>query len=128
MDRTWLALGSLFMFIAVAAGAFGKHALKNRLSPELLDIFEVGVRYQAYHGLALLALSVAAAARPGMACTVAGIAFAAGICIFSGSLYALALTGVRAFGAITPIGGVLLLSGWLALLWSAIGPARGVVS
>jgi uncharacterized membrane protein YgdD (TMEM256/DUF423 family) len=120
MDRNWLAVASLSMFIAIAAGAFGRHALKERLSPDRLETFETAVRYQAYHGLALLAVSVAAARFGGTAIWFAGIAFTVGTILFSGSLYALALTGARWLGAITPIGGLLLLAGWLALLWSAL--------
>ena len=111
------------MFLAVAAGAFGKHALKDRLPADLLEVFEVAVRYQAYHALALLAVSIIASRREGAAVDIAGAAFTAGIIVFSGSLYALALTGARWLGAITPIGGLLLLAGWLALLWSAIAPS-----
>ena len=119
MDSTWLGIGSVFMFIGVAAGAFGRHALKSRLTPELLETFEIGTRYLLVHALALLIVSLLAA-RAGSAVQIAGVLFTAGIVIFSGSLYALALTGARWMGAITPIGGILLLAGWLALLWTAI--------
>jgi len=119
MDRTWLALGSIFMFLAVALGAFGRHALKARLSPEMLETFEIATRYLVYHALALIAVSLLAP-RTGAVVQVAGVLFAAGIVIFSGSLYALALTGTRWLGAITPIGGLLLLAGWLALVWAAV--------
>jgi len=113
------------MFIAIATGAFGRHSLKARLSPELLETFEIAVRYQAYHGLALLAVSFAAARDGGTALWLAGVAFTAGTVLFSGSLYALALTGARWLGAITPVGGLLLLAGWLALIWAAlISPGR----
>ena len=108
------------MFLAVAAGAFGAHALKTRLSPELLSTFEVGVRYHAYHGLALLAVALLAERRPSGAVSFAGLAFAAGTIVFSGSLYLLALTGVRSLGAVTPFGGLLFLAGWLTLAWSAL--------
>jgi len=124
MDRTWLLIGSIFMFLAVAAGAFGRHALKTRLSPELLETFEIAVRYQAYHGLALIAVSLLGP--PGAAALqVAGVLFTLGVLVFSGSLYALALTGTRGFGAITPIGGLLLLGGWLALVWFAVASRAG---
>ena len=119
MDRTWLAIGSLLMFLAVAAGAFGRHALKSRLSPELLETFEIATRYLIYHALAIIAVSLLAP-RSGAAVQVAGVLFALGILVFSGSLYAIALTGARWLGAITPIGGLLLLAGWLALLWVAV--------
>ena len=119
MDSTWLGIGSVLMFIGVAAGAFGRHALKSRLTPELLETFEIGTRYLLVHALALLIVSLLAA-RAGSAVQIAGVLFTAGIVLFSGSLYALALTGTRWMGAITPIGGVLLLAGWLALLWTVI--------
>ena len=104
-------LGAGLMFLAVGLGAFGAHALKARLEPDMLAAFEVGVRYQVYHALALLLL--AALHGPGKAawCFTAGIAF------FSGSLYILALTGVRRWGAVTPIGGLFFLAGWLILLF-----------
>lgn len=120
MDRTWLAIGSFSMFLAVAAGAFGAHALKGRLVPEMREVYEVAVRYQVYHALALLFVSVAAARPGGPVVQVAGIAFLVGTVLFSGSLYAMALTGTRALGMITPLGGVAFLIGWLALLWYAL--------
>lgn len=119
MDRTWLAIGSILMFLAVAFGAFGRHALKARLSPELLETFEIATRYLVYHALALIAVSLLAP-RSGSAVQIAGVLFTAGILIFSGSLYALALSGARWLGALTPIGGLLLLAGWLALIWIAV--------
>ena len=105
-------LGALAGFVGVAAGAFGAHALKERLTPDLLAIFETGARYQLYHALALLFVAQlpASAAR-----SAAGWGFALGILIFSGSLYALALSGVRLWGAVTPFGGVSFLVGWAAL-------------
>lgn len=111
------------MFLAVAAGAFGAHALKERLPSEMLAVYEVAVRYQVYHALAMLAIAVLAERSGGTAVHAAGIAFAAGTLLFSGSLYALALTGARWLGAVTPIGGVLFLLGWLMLLWTAVAPA-----
>ena len=105
-------------FLAVALGAFGAHALKNRLTPDMLDIFEVGVRYHMYHALGLLAVAWAASRWPESNVTAAGWAFIAGIIIFSGSLYVLSLTGMRWFGAITPLGGLAFLIGWAILVWS----------
>lgn len=119
MDRVFFALGSLSAFVAVGAGAFGAHALKARLSPELLATFEVGVRYQMYHALALLAVAWAATRWPGTYVNASGWLFVAGIVVFSGSLYALSLTGVRWLGAITPLGGAAFLAGWLCLAWAA---------
>lgn len=113
----FLRLAGIFGFLAVAAGAFGAHALKNRLTPEMLEIFEVGVRYHLVHAVALL---VVAQMDTGAAARVrhAGWCFVAGIVVFSGSLYVLVLSGVRWLGAITPIGGVFLLAGWLLLAFS----------
>ena len=106
------SLGALSGFVAVAAGAFGAHALRARLAPELLAVFETGARYQMYHALALLLLAVQP---PTRATAAAGWLFVTGTLLFSGSLYALALTGVRAFGAVTPIGGLCFLAGWATL-------------
>jgi uncharacterized membrane protein YgdD (TMEM256/DUF423 family) len=116
MDRTFLLIGSVLGFLGVAFGAFGAHALKARLAPEALAVFETGVRYQMYHVFALLIVA-AAIGRLGSArlLTISGWSFIGGILLFSGSLYALTLTGVGAFGPITPIGGVLFLLGWACL-------------
>jgi uncharacterized membrane protein YgdD (TMEM256/DUF423 family) len=103
-------------FISVAAGAFGAHALKQRLSPELLAVFETGARYQMYHALGLFAVSFAVSQNH--PASPAGWAMLAGIVLFSGSLYALALTSIRGLGAITPIGGLCFLAGWALLFWS----------
>lgn len=119
MDRLFFALGSVSGFLAVGLGAFGAHALKARLAPELLATFEVGVRYQMYHALALLAAGWAATRWPGAAVNASGWLFVAGTIVFSGSLYALSLTGARWLGAITPIGGAAFLAGWLCLAWAA---------
>ena len=118
MPRTFALLGALLAFLAVAAGAFGAHAVRGRLTPELLDTFETAARYQMYHALALLAVAWAADRWPGGASTVAGWLFVAGIVLFSGSLYGLSLSGVRWLGAVTPIGGLAFLGGWLALAWT----------
>ena len=116
MDKTFLLLGALAGFIAVGFGAFGAHALRQRLTPDLLAVFETGVRYQMYHALALLAVGLMMARLGGWLYSTAGWLFAAGILLFSGSLYALALTGTAAFGAITPIGGLAFLAGWACLI------------
>ena len=120
MDRTFAALGALSGFLGVAAGAFGAHALRARLAPDLLAVFHTGAQYQLYHALALLAAAWAAARWPGGASTAAGWLFALGTVLFSGSLYALALSGVRALGAVTPLGGVAFLAGWACLGWAAL--------
>jgi uncharacterized membrane protein YgdD (TMEM256/DUF423 family) len=119
MDRIFFVIGSLSAVIGVALGAFGAHGLKARLSGDLLATFEVGVRYQMYHALALLAVAWACTKWPGTAVTTAGWLFVAGTILFSGSLYALSLTGARWLGAITPVGGLALLGGWLCLAWAA---------
>jgi uncharacterized membrane protein YgdD (TMEM256/DUF423 family) len=119
--RTLFAFwGGLFSFLGVAAGAFGAHALKQRLGPEMLAVFETGARYQIYHALALLAVAWAFDRwhEPGL--IVAGWFFIAGILLFSGSLYALTLSGITSLGAITPIGGVAFLLGWVFFCWAAL--------
>jgi len=120
VDRLFFALGSLCAFIAVALGAFASHGLKSRLDPAALATFEIGVRYQMYHALALLAVAWACTRWPGVWANAAGWLFVAGIVVFSGSLYALALSGVRWLGAITPLGGIAFLAGWLCLAWAAL--------
>ena len=102
---------------AVAAGAFGTHGLRERLPESLLEIFQTGARYQMYHALALLAVAWAGTRWPGTAITASGWLFIAGTVLFSGSLYALALSGARWLGPVTPIGGLALLLGWLCLAW-----------
>ena len=120
MDRLFLALGAISAFVSVAAGAFGAHALRARLAPELLVIFETGARYQMYHALGLVAVAWASSRWPGAATSAAGWFLVAGTLLFSGSLYALTLSGVRALGAVTPFGGVAFLVGWALLAWSAL--------
>jgi uncharacterized membrane protein YgdD (TMEM256/DUF423 family) len=115
MDRLFICLGSLSAFIGVALGAFGAHALKTRLSVEALGTFEIGVRYQMYHALALVAVGIIYARWPSALASAAGGLFLAGTLLFCGSLYALALTGARWLGAIAPLGGMALLAGWVCL-------------
>ena len=117
MTRIFLVLGALFSFLGVAAGAFGAHFLKSVLSPDLLAVFETAVRYQMYHAFALLIVGGACEQFPQASLTPAGWLFAIGIVLFSGSLYALAFTGIAELGAITPLGGVGLLVGWGWLVW-----------
>jgi uncharacterized membrane protein YgdD (TMEM256/DUF423 family) len=119
MGRFFALLGSLSAFVAVLAGAFGAHALRARLAPELLAIFETGARYQMYHALALLAAAWLVERTGGQAAVWAGGLFLAGTLLFSGSLYLLALSGIRGFGAVTPFGGVAFLAGWLCLARAA---------
>ncbi len=115
MDRTFMFVGALMGFVGVGLGAFGAHALKGQLEPDMLAVFETGVRYQMYHALALLVTAALMARGKGRSVLVAGWSFIAGILLFSGSLYALALTGVTGLGVITPVGGVAFLIGWAAL-------------
>ena len=123
-ERLFVILGSISAFIGVGAGAFAAHALKARLAPDLLAIFDTGARYQVIHALGLLAVAWACGRWPGAAARWAGWSFVAGTVLFSGSLYALALSGVRGLGAITPVGGVAFLLGWALLGWSAWRAAR----
>ena len=121
--RTALVMGALFAFAAVGLGAFGAHALKARLSADALAIWQTAVLYHGWHALALFGVGAVLLARPDAAPIAwAAWLFAAGIVLFSGSLYALALTGVRALGAVTPLGGLGFLAGWALFAWAA---ARG---
>ncbi len=120
MERIFFGLGAVFAFIGVAAGAFGAHALAARLSADRLATFEVAVRYQMLHALGLLAVAWASTRWPIAAVTAAGWLFVAGILVFSGTVYALALGGPRFLGAITPIGGLCFLAGWALLAWTAL--------
>ena len=121
MDRLFFSLGAGSALLSVAAGAFGAHALRTRLSPEYLTVFETAARYQMYHALGLLAVAWALSRWPGSPAQWAGWLFVAGTLLFSGSLYALALTGARWLGAVTPLGGVAFLAGWFCLALSARG-------
>src|SRR5262245_7911364 len=121
MGRTFLLIGSVLGFLGVAFGAFGAHALKNRLSPDMLAIFETGVRYQMYHVFAVLIVATTIGQLGSARLLVlAGWSFVGGIILFSGSLYALALTNTGILGAITPLGGLLFLFGWALLAFFAV--------
>jgi uncharacterized membrane protein YgdD (TMEM256/DUF423 family) len=115
MDRLFFALGSLAGLTGVAAGAFGGHVLRNRLDAELYAVFEVAARYHLYHALALLGAAWACGRWPGPWSHAAGWCFAVGLVLFSGSLYGLSLSATRWLGAITPVGGVCFMAGWLCL-------------
>ena len=119
LDRLFATLGAVSAFLAVAAGAFGAHALRARLSPDLLAVFETGARYQMYHALGLIAVAWMLTRYPGPWPARAGWLFLAGTVLFSGSLYALALSGIRWLGAVTPLGGLAFLAGWLCLALAA---------
>lgn len=120
----WLFAGSVAGFTGVALGAFGAHLLRDRLEPDLLRVWETAVLYHLIHAPALVGVAWVASRRPGRAATGAGIAFTAGLMLFSGSLYLLALTGVRGLGAITPLGGVAFLTGWTLLAVAAVRMER----
>ena len=114
-----IAAGALNGALAVMAGAFGAHGLKAKLAPELLATWHTGAEYHMYHALALVLAGVVAGAAPTTTLNAAGIALAAGMLLFSGSLYLLALTGVKWLGAITPLGGLAFIAGWLLLAHAA---------
>jgi len=118
--RLSLTLAALLLFAAVGLGAFGAHALKTRLAPDMQAIWQTAVQYHAWHALGLLAAGLLMMQRPDApGASLAAWLFVAGIVLFSGSLYALALSGVRGLGAVTPFGGVAFLAGWLAFAWAA---------
>ena len=118
-QKTLLAAAALLGFLAVALGAFGSHALKERMSSDMLNLYEVGVRYQLIHALAAAIAALAVASFQSSFMLGAGWLFIAGSLFFSGSLYLLAFTELRTWGMLTPVGGLLLLGGWLALLVGA---------
>ncbi len=120
MPRLFLLLGAVSGFLSVALGAFAAHGLKAKLTPELLAIFETGARYQMYHALALLAVGALGRAHCTAVLGVTGWSFVAGTVLFSGSLYVLALTGIRQLGMVTPLGGLCFLAGWAALALYAL--------
>jgi uncharacterized membrane protein YgdD (TMEM256/DUF423 family) len=121
MRRLFFFLGSLFGGLAVVFGSFGAHALKARLTPELVATFETGVRYQMYHALALLVVASVAERRPTDGLLGAGgWLFVVGILLFSGSLYMLTLSGIRWLGAITPVGGTAFIIGWFCVAVAAL--------
>lgn len=114
-----LGTACLLMAAGVALGAFGAHGLRSRLAPDLLAIYETGVRYHLVHGLAACLAALLVRTGLGGRAQAAGWLFVAGIVIFSGSLYLLALTGTRWLGAVTPLGGVAWITGWVLLARSA---------
>ena len=116
LAKIFLALGSIAMLLAVALGAFGAHALKQTLAPELMATYETAVNYHFIHALGLLAVGLLALHLPESGTLRwAGFLMAAGLLLFSGSLYALSLSGIRGLGVLTPVGGVALLAAWLLL-------------
>lgn len=119
--RLFAMIGALSAGLAVAAGAFGAHALRAKVEPRLLEVFETAARYQMYHALALLSVAwlVGQDGRVAGPAGWAGWCFVAGTVLFSGSLYAMTFTGIRALGAITPLGGVGFIAGWVLLAVAA---------
>ena len=118
MDRVFFIMGAMSAALGVAAGAFGTHGLRGRLTPDMLNVFETGVRYHLIHALGLLSVAWATTRWAGQAMNAAGWLFLVGTVLFSGSLYALSVSGVRALGVITPLGGIAFIAGWLALAWA----------
>ena len=123
MADRWFAWGAWLAGVGVVLGAFGAHALRSRVSAEMLAVWETASRYHLVHALALLATAWASERWPGALTSAAGWLFVAGILVFSGSLYLLASTGVRAIGAVTPLGGVCFITGWVCL---GVAAMRGV--
>lgn len=117
MERHFLGIGALSACIAVAAGAFGAHGLRDLVSAERLAVWETAARYQMYHALGLLIVAYLAAQKTAGPARLGGWLFVAGTILFSGSLYALTLTGITILGAITPLGGLAFIVGWLVLAW-----------
>jgi uncharacterized membrane protein YgdD (TMEM256/DUF423 family) len=117
-NSRFFVLGAAFAGLAVAAGAFGAHMLRSVLDAAMLGAFETGVRYQMYHALALCLLAGMAEQNPTLRVTAVGWLFVIGMVLFSGSLYVLALSGVRWVGAFTPLGGAALITGWALLAWN----------
>ena len=116
----FLLIGAVAAFLAVGFGAFGAHGLRGRLSPEMMAVFESAVRYQMYHALALVLVALLLGRMDGWLIRTAGWCFVAGIVLFSGSLYVLAVSGVTILGAITPLGGLAFLAGWACLAFAAV--------
>jgi uncharacterized membrane protein YgdD (TMEM256/DUF423 family) len=119
MSRTFLLAASASGFLSVALGAFAAHGLKNSLDAYSLGVFHTGVQYQFFHALALLAIALWLRQSDLASLRAAGLCFIVGTVIFSGSLYALALSGVKLWGAVTPLGGIGFLAGWACCFWAA---------
>ncbi len=120
MKLNWFAVGAIAGAVGVTLGAFGAHALKSRVTEDLITVFEIGVRYQMYHALALFAVAWAAGRWPGNWINASGWLFTLGILVFSGSLFLMSLSGARWLGAITPVGGLCFILGWIALAVAAL--------
>lgn len=121
MDRSFLVVAGLFGLLGVALGAFGAHALQRRVTPERRGTFETGVRYLIYHAFALVAVvAIRTWGTDSTASAVAGITFILGTLLFSGSLFVLVLTDQPRWGAVTPVGGAVLLIGWAAFTYAVL--------
>jgi uncharacterized membrane protein YgdD (TMEM256/DUF423 family) len=122
LAKLFISLGAAFAALAVALGAFGAHALKDRLSPEMLGIYHTGIEYQFYHALGLLVVGILSRSiADSTALQWSGTLMVAGIVLFSGSLYALTLSGERWLGAVTPVGGVAFIAAWICLIVAVSG-------
>jgi uncharacterized membrane protein YgdD (TMEM256/DUF423 family) len=122
--KSFIALGAVLAFVAVAAGAFGAHALATRLTPDRLAVYETAARYQMYHALAIVAVGLAAFHWSSTLLSAAGWAFAMGVLVFCGTLYAIAFGAPRWLGAVTPLGGLAFLAGWALLVAAALSDPR----
>jgi uncharacterized membrane protein YgdD (TMEM256/DUF423 family) len=122
--KSFIALGAVLAFVAVAAGAFGAHALATRLTPDRLAVYETAARYQMYHALAIVAVGLAALHWSSSLLSAAGWAFAVGVLVFCGTLYAIAFGAPRWLGAVTPLGGLAFLAGWALLVAAALSDPR----
>jgi uncharacterized membrane protein YgdD (TMEM256/DUF423 family) len=120
MSRTILMSASIFLIFAVAIGAFGAHALKSQLSSEMMQIYKTGVEYHFYHALGLLLTGVLSVSMPSRLLKWSAFFLAAGIFLFSGSLYVLAITGIKWLGALTPLGGLSFIAGWVLLFVAVV--------
>lgn len=124
MVKLFLSAGAFFAATGVGLGALGAHLLRSRVPPERLEVFETGARYQIYHALGLLVLAWIYAEWPSRQVAWSGHLFIAGILTFSGSLYLLVLTDTPWLGAVTPLGGLAFITGWILLLWAAVSGIR----
>ena len=121
MKSCWIQIGAILAALGVVLGAFGAHALAERLDAPQLEIWRTATHYHLVHALALVAVGLVAGVRSSRAATASGVLFLSGIVLFSGSLYALCLSGVKVLGAITPFGGVAFIAGWIVLAVAARG-------
>jgi uncharacterized membrane protein YgdD (TMEM256/DUF423 family) len=124
MSKTILMTAAILLALAVAIGAFGAHGLKSHLSNEMIQVFKTGVEYHFYHALGLLLIGILSISLPSGLLNWSAILITAGIILFSGSLYILAITGIKWLGAITPLGGLSFIAGWILLFAAVLKTAR----